>query len=76
MDRHPRLDPDHAPAGRPRLRACALALAGACLGLALGAAAPTLAPDEASGQSMSVPLAPDAPDTYVVKRGEDRTSVV
>ena len=70
MDRHPRLDPDHAPAGRPRLRACALALAGACLGLALGAAAPTLAQDEASGQSMSVPLAPDAPDTYVVKRGD------
>ena len=70
MDRHPRLDPDHAPAGRPRLRACALALAGACLGLALGASAPTLAQDEASGQSMSVPLAPDAPDTYVVKRGD------
>ena len=28
MVRHPRLDPDLAPAGRPRLRACALALAG------------------------------------------------
>jgi hypothetical protein len=47
MDSHPRLDPDHAPAVRTRLRACALALAGACLGLALGAAAPTLAQDEA-----------------------------
>ena len=30
----------------------------------------TLAQDEVSGQSMSVPLAPDAPDTYVVKRGD------
>ena len=70
MDRQPRLDPDHAPAGRPRMRACAQALAGVCLGLALGSAAPTLAQNEASGQSMSVPLAPNAPDTYVVKRGD------
>jgi hypothetical protein len=45
-------------------------LAGACLGLALGTAAPTLAQEGVSGQSMSVPLAPDAPDTYVVKRGD------
>jgi hypothetical protein len=70
MDRQPRLEPDHAPAGRPRVRACTLALAGACLGLALGSATPTLAQDEVSGQSMSVPLAPDAPNTYVVKRGD------
>jgi len=70
MDRHPRFDPDHTPARGQRLRGCALALAGACLGLVLGASAPTLAQDEVSGQSMSVPLAPDAPDTYVVKPGD------
>jgi hypothetical protein len=70
MDRHPRLDPEHAPARGARLRVLALALAGACLGLALGAATPGLAQEEASGQSMSVPLVPDAPDTYVVKPGD------
>jgi hypothetical protein len=70
MDRHPRLDPDHAPARAARLRVLAVALAGACLGLVLGAATPGLAQEGASGQSMSVPLAPDAPDTYVVKPGD------
>ncbi len=46
-----------------------LAVAGTCL--ALGAAIPTPATaQEASGKSMSVPLAPDAPDTYVVKKGD------
>lgn len=70
MDRLPRMSPDHSPAMGRRLRAVALSLAGACLGLALGASAPTLAQDDVSGKSMSVPLAPDAPDTYVVKRGD------
>jgi hypothetical protein len=46
-----------------------LAVAGTCL--ALGAAIPgPVAAQEASGTSMSVPLAPDAPDTYVVKKGD------
>ncbi len=46
-----------------------LAVAGTCL--ALGAAIPTPATaQEASGKSMSVPLAPNAPDTYVVKKGD------
>lgn len=46
-----------------------LAVAGTCL--ALGAAIPgPAAAQEASGTSMSVPLAPDAPDTYVVKKGD------
>jgi hypothetical protein len=70
MDRHPRLDPALPTAGGRRFRACTLALASACLGLALGAATPTLAQDPVSGQSMSVPLAPDAPNTYVMKRGD------
>ena len=70
MHRHPRLDPHRPPAGGYRLRTATLAVACVCLGLALGAATPTLAQEEASGQSMSVPLAPDAPDTYVVKRGD------
>jgi hypothetical protein len=70
MDRHPRLDPDHALARAARLRVLAVALAGACLGLVLGAATPGLAQEGASGQSMSVPLAADAPDTYVVKPGD------
>jgi hypothetical protein len=70
MDRHPRQNPDRSSARGRRLRTCALALAGACLGLALGASTPSLAQDEASGKSMSVPLAPEAPDTYVVKRGD------
>ncbi|HSD54656.1 MAG TPA: LysM domain-containing protein [Burkholderiales bacterium] len=70
MDRHPRLDPDHVLARAARLRVLAVALAGACLGLVLGAATPGLAQEGASGQSMSVPLAADAPDTYVVKPGD------
>ena len=70
MDRHPRQNPDRSHARGRRRRSCALALAGACLGLALGASTPSLAQDEASGKSMSVPLAPEAPDTYVVKRGD------
>jgi LysM domain len=70
MDRHPRQNPDRSSARGRRPRTCALALAGACLGLALGASTPSLAQDEASGKSMSVPLAPEAPDTYVVKRGD------
>ena len=45
------------------IRALPLALAVAGLGLAIGAAAPTAAQAQASGQSMSVPLDPNAPET-------------
>lgn len=52
-------------------RAVAMALAVAGVGLALGVTLPVpAAAQEASGHSMSVPLAPDAPDTYVVKKGD------
>jgi len=58
--------------GRSRwTRAIAVSLAVAGTGLAMWAAVPTpAAAQQASGQSMSVPLAPDAPDTYVVKTGD------
>src|SRR5512145_1324791 len=70
MDRHLRSSPDVSPRPGGPLRACALAAAAVCLGLALGATAPSLAQDQVSGTSMSVPLVPDAPDTYVVKKGD------
>jgi LysM domain len=50
-----------------------LGLTGAVAGLvvALGVSVPPAAhAQEASGTSMSVPLAPDAPDEYVVKKGD------
>ena len=58
--------------GRNRwTRAIAVSLAVAGAGLAMWAADPTpAAAQQASGHSMSVPLAPDAPDTYVVKKGD------
>lgn len=46
-----------------------LAVAGTCLALGVAIPAPATA-QEASGKSMSVPLAPNAPDTYVVKKGD------
>ena len=71
MDRMLRVAPN-APTGRTRWSraiSVSLAVAGTCL--ALGVASPTPATaQEASGKSMSVPLAPDAPDTYVVKKGD------
>jgi hypothetical protein len=50
-------------------RVLGLATAVAVLGIALESAAPALA-QEASGSSMSVPLAADAPDEYVVRKGD------
>jgi hypothetical protein len=70
MDRHPRLSPEVSPRPGRGVRTCALGIAAACLSLAIGASAPTLAQESVSGTSMSVPLAPDAPDTYVVKKGD------
>jgi len=58
--------------GRTRwARAVTVSLAVAGTGLALWAAVPTQATaQQASGHSMSVPLAPNAPDSYVVKKGD------
>ena len=71
MDRKLRVVPN-AVTGRTRWsRTVAVSLAVAVSGLAMWAADPTpAAAQQASGQSMSVPLAPDAPDTYVVKKGD------
>jgi hypothetical protein len=71
MDRMLRVAPN-ATTGRTRwARAIVLSLAIAGAGLALWAADPTpAAAQQASGRSMSVPLAPNAPDTYVVKKGD------
>jgi hypothetical protein len=71
MDRMLRVAPN-ASTGRTRwARSIAVSLAVAGTGLALWAAVPTPATaQQASGQSMSVPLAPNAPDTYVVKKGD------
>jgi hypothetical protein len=51
------------------LRVLGLGTAVAALGIALEISAPALAQD-ASGTSMSVPIASDAPDEYVVKKGD------
>jgi hypothetical protein len=70
MDRNLRLAHIRSAGWRPWIRAAALGLAVAATGLALGTAAPTPAFGQVSGTSMSVPLAPDAPDRYVVKKGD------
>jgi hypothetical protein len=71
MDRKLRVVPDTV-TGRTRWsRTVALSLALAVSGLAMWAADPAPATaQQASGHSMSVPLAPNAPDTYVVKKGD------
>jgi hypothetical protein len=70
MDRNLSVAPCSSNGPGTWIRAGLLALAVAGLGVALGAAAPGTAHAQASGRSMSVPLAPDAPDTYVVKKGD------
>jgi hypothetical protein len=70
MDRKQRRAPYVSTARGHWIRAAALALAVAGFGLALGTAAPSAALAQASGRSMSVPLAPNAPETYVVKKGD------
>lgn len=71
MDRKLRVA-QNATTGRTRwARTIAISLAIAGAGLAMWAAVPTpAAAQQASGHSMSVPLAPNAPDTYVVKKGD------
>jgi hypothetical protein len=70
MDRKLRLSNTRSTGWRPWIRGLALGLTVAAAGLALGTAAPTSAVAQVSGTSMSVPLAPDAPSQYVVKKGD------
>jgi hypothetical protein len=70
MDRNLSLAPTRSAGWRPWIRAAALGIVVAGAGLALGTAVPTPVHAEVSGTSMSVPLAPNAPDQYVVKKGD------
>jgi len=70
MDRKLRLSNTRSTGWRPWIRGLALGLTVAAASLALGTAAPTSAVAQVSGTSMSVPLAPDAPSQYVVKKGD------
>jgi hypothetical protein len=70
MDRSQRLSLDNSTLRHPRIRAGAMAASVVALGLVLGAGTPPPAEAQVSGTSMSVPLAPDAPQQYVVKRGD------
>jgi len=70
MDRNLRLAPTNSAGWRPWIRAIGLGLAIASAGLTLGTATPTAAMAEVSGTSMSVPLAENAPERYVVKKGD------
>ena len=71
MQRNPR--PETCPSLRPRAWARAAVLAAAIAGAGIGSGvvvpAPALAQAE-SGRSMSVPIAANAPERYVVKRGD------
>jgi hypothetical protein len=70
MDRNLRLALTRSAGWRPWIRAVALGLTVAAAGLTLGTVAPAPALAQVSGTSMSVPLAPNAPDRYVVKKGD------
>jgi hypothetical protein len=69
MVRNPRQTLNKSSRFHRSLRVLGLGAAIATLGLALEVSAPAVA-QEVSGTSMSVPLAPDAPDEYVVKKGD------
>ncbi len=60
----------NSPALPEWIRGLALASVVAGMSLFSGTSAPVLAASDVSGTSMSVPLAPDAPTTYVVKKGD------
>ena len=69
MVRNPRQSLNKSSRYQRWLRALGLGTAVAALGITLEVSAPALA-QEASGTSMSVPIAADAPDEYVVKKGD------
>jgi hypothetical protein len=71
MDRYLRLETSTLPKPRRWVRALLLAAAVAGAGISLGVTLPlTATAQEASGRSMSVPIAADAPERYVVKKGD------
>jgi hypothetical protein len=70
MDRNLRLAPTVSAGWRHWIRAAALGLAVAGMGLAFGAAGSAPARADVSGTSMSVPLAENAPERYVVRKGD------
>jgi hypothetical protein len=72
MDRKQRVAPTDSTGRGHWIRAAGVALAVAGFGLALATAVPTpaLAEAETAGRPISVSLAPDAPATYVVKKGD------
>jgi hypothetical protein len=70
MDRNLRLSPQNSSLWRRWIRAVALGVVVAGTGLTLGAVTTAPAVAQVSGSSMSVPLAPNAPDRYVVKKGD------
>jgi len=70
MDRNLRLSHQNSSLWRRWIRAVALGVVVASTGLTLGAVTTAPAVAQVSGSSMSVPLAPNAPDRYVVKKGD------
>ena len=70
MDRNLRLSHQNSPRWRRWIRSAGLAAAIAGTALALGTVTTAPAAAQVSGTSMSVPLAPNAPDRYVVKKGD------
>jgi hypothetical protein len=71
MVRNPRLELKILPSGRRWLQAAGLSLALVSVGIAVEVTAPRVAhAQDASGTSMSVPIAADAPDEYVVRKGD------
>jgi len=70
MDRNLRPTFHRSSGWRSWIRAAGLGLAIAGAGLALGIAKPSPALAEVSGTTMSVPLAANAPDRYVVRKGD------
>jgi len=71
MDRYLRPDSCKAPQRRNWIRALVLAAAVTGLGISGGLFAPDRAfAEAASGRSMSVPIAENAPERYVVKKGD------
>jgi len=70
MDRNLRLEFPLSAGWRPWMRAAVLGFAVASAGIGLGTVTAVPARADVSGTSMSVPLAPDAPSQYVVKKGD------
>jgi hypothetical protein len=71
MERYLRLETSRSPKPHRWMRALLLAAAVAGTGISLGVTLPaTATAQEAAGRSMSVPIAANAPERYVVKKGD------